>query len=100
MSRNRLKPELRTVGMFELYPDPHYTSEGEFWFGWMAGRLTGVNKIDNRTLDLAFETPCVRWPVHYPTQLPGGQVVFQLGQNRICVLDPNGRQIALIAKGR
>ena len=49
---------------------------------------------------MSLETPFVDWPVFCPTQLPSGLVVFQLGWNRIRVLDPDERKIALIAKGR
>ena len=76
------------------------TSGWEFYFGWMAGRLDGVNTTLSREVDVALETPFIRWPVNYPTQLPSGHVVFQLGRNQICVLDPNERKIALLAKGR
>ena len=76
------------------------TSGWEFHFGWMAGRLDGVNAKSGRELDVALETPFVRWPVRHPTQLPSGHVIFQLGWEQICILDPNERKIALLAKGR
>jgi hypothetical protein len=72
----------------------------EFWWGWMAGRLAGSNTQDGQTADISLDTPFLTWPVYYPTQLPNGQVVFQLGGNQICILDPNERKIALLAKGR
>ncbi len=72
----------------------------QFYFGWMAGHLDGENAKEGRNLDLSLETPFVIWPVYFPTQLPSGQVVFQLGRNQICILDPNQRKIALLAKGR
>lgn len=76
------------------------TSTWNFQFGWMAGRLDGRNARDGRNISVSLETPFVTWPVRCPTQFPGGQVVFQLGRNQICVLDPDQRKIALIAKGR
>ena len=66
----------------------------------MAGRLDGENAKKGRNLDVSLDTPFIRWPVYCPTQLPSGQVVFQLGGNQICILDPNERKIALLAKGR
>ncbi len=72
----------------------------QFRFGWMAGRLDGKNAKDGRNLGVSLETPFVSWPIYDPTQLPSGQVVFQLGMNQICILDPNERKIALLAKGR
>jgi hypothetical protein len=71
-----------------------------FYFGWMAGGLSGNNAKDGRRVYVSLETPFAVWPVRSPTQLPSGQVVFQLGKNQICVLDPNERKIALLAKGR
>ena len=65
----------------------------------MAGRLSGENTIDRRKMDIGLETPFLRLPVFNPTQLPKGQVVFQLGRNQICILDPNEERVALIAKG-
>ena len=82
---------------------PHFRSDRSGWqfqFGWMACSLDGKNTKDGRNVDVSMETPFLRWPVRYPTQLPSGQVVFQLGRNQICVLDPNERKIALLAKGR
>jgi hypothetical protein len=72
----------------------------QFSFGWMAGRLDGENAKAGKNLGLSLETPFAVWLVSFPTQLPSGQVVFQLGRNQICVLDPNERKVALIAKGR
>jgi hypothetical protein len=75
------------------------SSGWEFRFGWMAGGLYGNNARDGRLLNVRLETPFLKWPVQYPTQLPNGQVVFQLGTDQICVLDPNERKIALLVKG-
>ncbi len=72
----------------------------QFRFGWMAARLDGENVKEGKMLDVSLDTPFVRWPIFYPTQLPSGQVVFQLGENQICILDPNERTIALLVKGR
>jgi hypothetical protein len=72
----------------------------QFQFGWMAGSLDGWNAKDGRKLDVSLDTPFLKWSVQYPTQLPSGQVVFQLGGNQICILDPNERKIALLANGR
>jgi len=71
-----------------------------FWFGWMAGRLDGYNENTGKGVRVSLETPFLTWPVYYPTQLPTGQVIFQLGENQICIFDPNEKKIALLAKGR
>jgi hypothetical protein len=72
----------------------------QFRFGWMMGRLNGNNTNDGRTVEVGLETPYFKWPVHNPTQLPNGQVIFQLGSDQICILDPDEKKVALIAKGR
>ncbi len=38
--------------------------------------------------------------VRNATHLPGDAVLFQLGRDQICVLDPVRRQVALLARGR
>jgi len=72
----------------------------QFHFGWMAGRLHGENATNGRNVLVSLETPFLRWPVYCPAQLPSGQVIFQLGGNQICILDPDERKVALLAKGR
>ena len=62
--------------------------------------LYGKNTKDGRELSVFLETPFVTWYSRFATQLPGGQVILQLGDDQICLLDPDGRKIALIAKGR
>jgi hypothetical protein len=72
----------------------------QFHFGWMAGRLDGENTMRGRRVHLSLDTPFVQWPVCNPTQLPTGHVIFQLGRDQICILDPDENQVALLAKGR
>ncbi|MEN6451800.1 MAG: hypothetical protein ABFC96_15020 [Thermoguttaceae bacterium] len=62
--------------------------------------LCGKNAKDGRRLRFSLETPFVQWSVRNAVQLPGDFVVFQLGNNQICILDPNTRRVALLAKGR
>jgi hypothetical protein len=65
------------------------------WSGWY-----GKNSKDGRKVRVFLETPFVAWYSRSATRLPSGQVVLQLGRDQICVLDSDGRKIALIAKGR
>jgi hypothetical protein len=67
----------------------------ESWHG-----LYGTNSKDGRELSVSLETPFVTWYSHFATQLPGGQVIVQLGRNQICILDAAEGKIAIIAKGR
>ena len=62
--------------------------------------LRGENIKDGRMLRFHyFSAPFVLWGIWHPTQLPNGQVIFQLGNQQICLLDPDSRKIAVIAKG-
>lgn len=79
---------------------PADTSGWQFSVAGWSGRLYGENAKEERSVNVALSTPFVIWVVRCPTQLPNGQVVFQLGANQICLLDPDERTIALVAKGR
>ena len=46
------------------------------------------------------ETPFVYWPISHATHLAGDWLVFQLGQDQICLLHVDTRQMALIARGK
>jgi hypothetical protein len=71
-----------------------------FWSGfWALEGLNGENAKDGRRLHLSLETPFLEWYIRNATQLPGDQVVFQLGRDQICILDPDAKKIALLARG-
>ena len=90
------------VGLGDVGEFPRFRADKSGWKFQFNGRdgLWGENPKDGRTLDLPLDEIFDWWDVHDPTQLPGGQVVFQLGSNQICILDPNERKIARLAKGR
>jgi hypothetical protein len=48
----------------------------------------------------SLETPFVQWRVRNATQLKGDLVLFQLGDDQICLLDPFGKRIALVTRGQ
>jgi hypothetical protein len=92
-----------TVGLRPGGPIPRFANDNSAWeftFGWMAGRLDGRNARTGQNVSVGLETPFLRWPVSCPTQLPTGQVVFQLGADQICVFDPAAGKVALLARGR
>jgi hypothetical protein len=64
------------------------------------GALEGNNVKDGRQIWLILEIPPLTWSAHLIATLPDGHVLFQLGENQICVLDPEKRTVALLAKGR
>ena len=62
--------------------------------------IFGENSKDDRSLFLTLDTPFARWFSQSATQLPSGQLVFQLGQNQICIVDPVNGKIAMLGRGR
>ena len=44
-------------------------------------------------------TPFAIWPVSNATHIAGDYGVFQLGKDQICLLDPEKKRIALVARG-
>lgn len=80
-----------------LVPD----SEWKFFAGfWANGGIAGTHKEDGRRVVYALETPFAAWLVRDAVQLPGDYLVFQLGRDQICMLHPESRRIALLARGR
>lgn len=76
-------------------------SEWRFESGfWPLEGLSGRNSGTREQFHLSLETPLVRWPVRDVVQLEGDLLVFQLGRDQICLLDPHGKRIALLARGR
>jgi hypothetical protein len=62
--------------------------------------LYGERTDTGEKLHLALDTPFLAWPIRNITQLPDEKVLFQLGENQICVFDLKTKQVALVAKGR
>jgi len=50
-------------------------------------------------VDYRLDTPFVQWPVRNGTHIAGDYGVFLLGKDQICILDPEKKRIALIARG-
>jgi hypothetical protein len=48
----------------------------------------------------ALEMPLARWPVRNAAHLASDYLVFQLGEDQICLMHPPSRRIALIARGK
>jgi hypothetical protein len=58
-----------------------------------------TNTKNGRQLFLYLETPFLAWSVDLIGTLPDGQVILQIGTNQICILDPETRKMAILAKG-
>jgi hypothetical protein len=75
-------------------------SPWQFYSGyWAAVGLRGENKETHQHSDFAYETPWGQFVVKNCVQLPGDIVLFQLGQNEICVFEVATRRVAVLTKG-
>ncbi|RYD63923.1 MAG: hypothetical protein EOP84_33180 [Verrucomicrobiaceae bacterium] len=62
--------------------------------------LEARNLKSGEEVHLSMETPFCAWYARNAVHLPGDLVLFQLGENQICVFDPVTRRIALLWHGR
>lgn len=67
---------------------------------WANVGIRGENKKTGERFRYALETPFLSWTIHHATHLPGDLVIFELGWDQICLLDPNQKKLALITRGR
>ncbi|QQE66908.1 hypothetical protein GFS31_36120 [Leptolyngbya sp. BL0902] len=85
----------------ELHPpggSPH-TSAWRYGLNVPRPGLVAQHLTTHQQLALALETPVLSWPVRYATHLAGDLAVFQLGDHQIVVLQPQTRQVAILAQG-
>ena len=54
---------------------------------------------DGRSALYWVHTPFVQWTVENGSHIAGDYAVFKLGKDQICILDPEKKRIALIARG-
>ncbi|MBO4796316.1 MAG: hypothetical protein J5553_02910, partial [Verrucomicrobia bacterium] len=60
----------------------------------------GGNKENDEGVRVSLEIPYqCRWYGSYVSHLPGERVLFQLGDDQICLYDLNKKQVALVARG-
>lgn len=72
----------------------------EFHLGfWAVEGILATNRVTGATRSWGVETPMVQWLVTNAVQLDRDRLVFQLGRDQICLLEPETRRIALIARG-
>jgi len=64
------------------------------------GGLTGHHQITQARQHFALETPFAAWRISHATHLPDDWLIFQLGDDQICLLHPASRRIALLARGQ
>ncbi|MBE9199048.1 MULTISPECIES: hypothetical protein [unclassified Nodularia (in: cyanobacteria)] len=89
------------VSNFGPVPQPNENTNWQYYLGMLspAGGIAGYHKSENLSLKLNLETPLASWRVSHATHLEGDFVVFQLGDDQICILHPEQRKMALIARG-
>ena len=129
MTKDYRKPKLTTIresfvseaapSWRVLPPDPEAEEDTAFNFGavarlgtarnsswnfssgfWAAEGFRGTETNTGMHVGFSFETPFGAWAVRNATLLPGDKVLLQLGRDQICVFDPVGNRIALVARGR
>ncbi|UCJ13865.1 MAG: hypothetical protein JWS08_09130 [Phormidium sp. PBR-2020] len=77
-------------------------SDWDFYIRRLRGQgIAGLRdrNADEFEFEFTLETPFAPWEVSHATHLPGDFVVFQLGQDQICILHPGDRVIALVTRG-
>lgn len=67
---------------------------------WAVEGIYGENERTKLRFHFSLETPFIQWAVRNATQIEGDCVVFQLGDDQICILQPQLKKIALIARGK
>lgn len=67
---------------------------------WAGQGLVGTNRSTNEVVELTQETPAVSWVTRHASLLEGGLVVFQFGENQVCLVDLETKRIALVVRGR
>lgn len=81
--------------------DTAKNSQWEFWSGfWPIEGLRGTQTNTGEQVHFSFETPFGAWNVRNATLLPSDKVLFQMGQDQICIFDPTAKRVALVTKGR
>jgi hypothetical protein len=67
---------------------------------WPIEGLRGENQKTGERIYFSLETPFVAWNIRNATHLPGDFVVFQLGEDQICLLETTTKKITLLARGQ
>lgn len=76
-------------------------SHWKFWSGfWAVEGLRASDTTTSQSVRFSYETPFGAWRVRNAVHLPSDKVLFQLGDDQICVFDPVSRQVALLWHGR
>ncbi len=69
------------------------------WAHWPSIGLYGSQEGTGEFMRVALGTPVFNWPVWRAIHLPQDKVLFQLGDEQICLLDVGAKRIALWDRG-
>jgi len=67
---------------------------------WPIEGFYGENQKTGQKIYFSLETPFVAWNIRSATHLPGDYVVFQLGDDQICLFEASTKKIAMLARGQ
>jgi hypothetical protein len=67
---------------------------------WPFEGIVEENDVTGVKQRFSFETPFGAWAIRNAVHLPSDKVLFQLGDDQICVLDPQSRRVTLLWHGR
>jgi len=85
---------------FGTVPSIAKTNAWEYRTGfWAAEGIVGDGP-NGEHFRYSLETPFITWGIRNATHLEGNLLLFQLGADQICLLHPESRRIALIARGK
>lgn len=86
---------------FGMVPSFPSNSDWEFRTGfWAIEGIRAKNKISGEGARYSLETPFAAWPVRNAIQLAGDHVIFQLGNDQICLFHPETKKLALMVRGK
>ena len=66
-----------------------------------AEKQSGFTQRSEESIDALYrvDAPFMQWSIRNGTEITGDYGVFKLGKDQICILDPEKKRIALIARG-
>lgn len=67
---------------------------------WAVQGLSGSNARTGESLNFSYETLFRQWCIRNAVRLPSDHVLFQLGWDQICLLEPGTRKVALLWPGK
>lgn len=74
-------------------------SKWKYFNGIWATGIYGRNDEESKHFRFSMNTPFISWETRNATHIEGDFVIFQLSEDQICILQPEKKQIALIARG-